>query len=173
MNGKHIFIAKSADLIGDVTIGNDTSIWYQAVVRGDASPIVIGSRTNIQDGSIVHGDPHYDTVIGSGVTIGHNCIIHGCHIGSDVLVGMGAIILNGATIGDNCLIGAGTLVTQNAEIPPNSLVIGSPGKVKRQLTDQELESIKRNAREYVGYMDNEKGRMYFENAEGKIVVREL
>ena len=127
MSGKNIFIAKSADVLGKVRIGDYSSIWYQAVLRGDMDSITIGERSNVQDGSVVHVAPGgYCVKIGDGVTIGHNCTIHGCTIENNVLVGMGSTILNGAVIGENTIIGAGSLVTQNKVIPPNSLVMGSP-----------------------------------------------
>lgn len=174
MSGKNIFIAKSADVMGEVRIGDYTSIWYQAVLRGDMDSITIGERSNVQDGSVVHVAPGGHCVkIGDGVTIGHNCTIHGCQIGNNVLVGMGTIILNGAVIGDDTIIGAGSLITQNKIIPPNSLVVGSPAKVVRQVTDQEIESIRANAREYMECMRLEPGKSYYENSEGVIVVRQL
>ncbi|MEF9918467.1 MAG: gamma carbonic anhydrase family protein [Eubacterium sp.] len=173
MTGKNIFIAKSADVLGKVKIGNYSSVWYQAVLRGDTGTITIGERSNVQDGSIVHVAPGHNTKIGSGVTVGHNCIIHGCTVGDDVLVGMGSIILNGAVIGENTIIGAGTLVTQNKVIPPNSLVVGSPGKVVRQLTDQEVDSIRENAQEYMDSMGLESGKSYYEDGDGIIIVRGL
>lgn len=173
MSGKNIFIAKSADVLGNVKIGDSTSIWYQAVLRGDMAPIEVGERSNIQDGSVVHVSEGYPVKIGDGVTVGHNCIIHGCTVENNVLVGMGAIVLNGAVIGENTIVGAGTLITQNKVIPPNSLVLGSPGKVVRQLTDAEVESIRENAREYMACMRLEPGKSYYENSDGVIVVRQL
>lgn len=156
MLGKTIFIAKSADVVGKVKLGNFISVWFQAVIRGDVDSITIGDRTNIQDGTVVHVAPGYPTVIGDGVSIGHNAIIHGCEIGNNVLVGMGAIILNGAKIGDNSIVGAGSLVTQGKVFPPDSLIIGSPAKVARALKPEEIQSIRDNAEEYLdtmkGYM---------------------
>lgn len=156
MLGKTVFIAKSADVVGRVKLGNFVSIWFQAVIRGDVDTITIGDRTNIQDGTVVHVAPGHPTVIGNDVSVGHNAIIHGCTIGDNVLVGMGAIVLNGATIGDNSIVGAGALVTQGKVFPPNSLIIGSPAKAVRSLTAEEIQSIKDNAEEYLdtmkGYM---------------------
>ncbi|MDD4692375.1 MAG: gamma carbonic anhydrase family protein [Eubacterium aggregans] len=166
-----MFIAKSADIVGNVALGNDTSVWYQAVLRGDEAPITVGDRSNIQDGTVVHVAHGYHTVIGSGVTIGHNCTIHGCTIEDDVLVGMGTTVLNGAKIGRNTIIGAGSLVTQNKEIPEGSLVLGSPAKVVRALTEEEIQSILNNAQEYVDLMDEEPGRSFYETAEGHIIIR--
>lgn len=142
------FIADSADVLGDVIIGKSSSVWHGAVVRGDISDINIGKYTNIQDNATVHVDTNQPTEIGDYVTIGHNSIVHGCKVGSNSLIGMGAIILNGAVIGENCIIGAGSLITENVIIPPNSLVIGSPGRVKRQTTDEEIETTKDNAIRY-------------------------
>jgi len=149
---KTIFIAKSADVVGKVKLGNFTSVWFQVVLRGDVDSITIGERTNIQDGTVVHVAAGYPTVIGAGVSIGHNAIIHGCEIGDNVLVGMGAIILNGAKIGDNSIVGAGSLVTQGKVFPPNSLIIGSPAKVVRALKAEEIQSIRDNAEEYLETM---------------------
>jgi gamma-carbonic anhydrase len=146
------FIDQSAQVIGDVEIGQESSVWMTVVIRGDVNIIRIGDRTNIQDGTIVHvqHDTH-PTRIGNDVTVGHGAIVHGCTIHDRVLVGMGAIILNGATIGEDCIIAAGTLVTEGATIPPRSLVMGSPGKVKRALTDADVAMIQEFADNYVRY----------------------
>ena len=138
-------IASQSVILGDVTIGADSSVFYYAVVRGDEASITIGRRSNIQDNSTVHVDYGFPTVIGDDVTVGHNCVIHGCTIGDASLIGMGSTILNGAKIGKHCLIGAGSLVTQNTVIPDGMLVIGSPAKVKRPLTEEEIQSIYKNA----------------------------
>lgn len=143
------FIAPSADLIGAITVGPQGSIWFGAVLRGDNEPIVIGAQSNIQDGSVLHTDPGFPLLIGRGVTVGHKAVLHGCTIGDHSLIGIGAIILNGATIGKHSLIGAGTLITENKTIPDGSLVIGSPGKVHRQLNDQEITALHHNAKSYV------------------------
>jgi len=153
MLGKTVFIAKSADVVGKVKLGNFISIWFQTVLRGDVDTITVGDRTNIQDGTVVHVAHGYPTVIGEGVSIGHNAIIHGCEIGNNVLVGMGTIILNGAKIGDNSIIGAGSLVTQGKIFPPNSLILGSPAKVIRELRGAEVKSIRDNAQEYLDIME--------------------
>lgn len=142
------FIAESADVMGDITIDEGSSIWYSAVARGDMNYIKIGKYTNIQDNATLHVDTHEPLEIGDYTTIGHNAVVHGCTVGDNCLIGMGAIILNGAIIGDNCIIGAGTLITEGTVIPPNSLVIGTPGKVKRQVTEEEIETIRHNAERY-------------------------
>jgi len=146
------FVDDSAQVIGDVVIGAESSVWMQVVIRGDVNYIRIGDRSNVQDGTIVHvqHDTH-PTLIGSDVTIGHGAIVHGCTIADRVLVGMGAIILNGATIGEDCIIAAGTLLTEGTVIPPRSMVMGSPGKVRRALTDRDLEMIREFAGNYVRY----------------------
>ena len=126
------YVDASAQVIGDVEIGEESSVWMNAVVRGDVHRIRIGRRSNVQDGTIVHVmHGTHPTVVGDEVTIGHGAIVHGCSIASRVLIGMGAIVLNGASIGEDCIIAAGTLVTEGAVIPPRSLVMGSPGKVRR------------------------------------------
>ena len=128
---KTAYIDESAQVIGNVEIGQESSVWMNVVIRGDVNAIRIGDRTNIQDGTVVHADPGYPTLVGDEVTIGHRCVIHGCTIGSGSLVGMSSTIMNGAAIGEGCLIGAGTLITEGKQIPAGSLVMGSPGKVVR------------------------------------------
>ncbi len=145
---KEAFVADSAQVLGDVSIGEGSSIWYNAVLRGDIESIKIGKFTNIQDNSTVHNEVDMPAILGDYVVVGHNSIIHGCTIGDNCLIGMGAIVLNGAVIGENCIIGAGALVTQGKIIPPNSLVLGSPGKVIRQVTAEELEDVRNNAIRY-------------------------
>lgn len=146
---KSVFIAPGALVIGDVTLGEESSVWYHSTVRGDDAPITVGKRTNIQDNTMLHVDKGIPLVIGEGCSIGHGAILHGCQIGDNTLVGMGAVILNQAKIGSNCIIGAGALVTQGKEIPDNSLVLGSPGKVVRSLTQEEIEKNQHNAQVYV------------------------
>lgn len=143
------FIAPGAAVYGDVVLGEKASVWFNAVVRAERAPVRIGEGTNIQDNAVVHVDPGHAAVLGSYVTVGHGAIVHGCKIGDNTLIGMGAIILNGTVIGKNCIIGAGALVTQNTVIPDNSLVIGSPAKVKREVTDKEAEHNRLNALLYV------------------------
>ena len=143
------FIAPGAIVLGDVTLGEDVGIWYHATVRGDRAPIVIGERSNIQDNAVVHVDAEHKVIISKNVTVGHGAIIHGCEIGDNTLIGMGAIIMNGAVIGKNCIVGAGALVTQNARIPDNSLVLGNPAKIKREVTEEEIAANLRNAESYV------------------------
>jgi len=133
------FIAPTADVIGDVTVGENSSIWHRTVLRGDVNKIVVGANTNIQDGSIVHVADDYPTIIGDNVTIGHGAIVHGCTVKDGAFIGMGAIILDGAVIGEGALIGAGALVTEGKEIPPYSLAVGVPAKVVRELSQEYIE----------------------------------
>lgn len=142
------FIADSADVYGEVALGEGSTIWFQSVLRGDSNTISIGKMTNIQDGTIVHVDHDAPTEVGDYVTIGHACIIHGCTIHSGALIGMGATILNHAEIGENSLIGAGSLVTEGTVIPANSLAFGSPARVIRPLTPEEIEKNRGNAQHY-------------------------
>lgn len=145
------FVAPSADLIGDVTIGAQSSVWFQVVIRGDVHWIKIGARTNIQDHSMLHVTRRKSPLtIGDDVTVGHRVMLHGCTIGNRVLVGMGAIVMDDAVVGDECIVGAGALVTQGTKIPPRSLVIGSPARVKRPLTEEEIAFLSQSARNYVG-----------------------
>ena len=143
------FIAPNATLLGDVTVGDQASVWYGAVLRGDINRISVGNRSNIQDGSVLHLSAEHGCLIGEDVTVGHMAMLHACTIGNEVLIGMGAIILDGVEIGDRCIIGAGSLVTQNKKIPPGSMVMGSPAKVVRALTEEEQESIAGWAARYV------------------------
>jgi carbonic anhydrase/acetyltransferase-like protein (isoleucine patch superfamily) len=146
------FVDGTAQVIGDVEIGLHSSVWMQAVIRGDVNSIRIGQRTNVQDGTVVHvmhGD--HPTVIGDDVTIGHGAIVHGCTVGNRVLVGMGAIVLNGAQISEDCIIAAGTVVTEGMAVPRRSMVMGVPGKVRRPLTDAEVAAILESAANYVRY----------------------
>ncbi len=143
------WVAPGAFVLGDVEVGKDCGIWYNAVLRGDIAPIKIGDRTNVQDNAVIHVDFDKPAIIGNDVTIGHGAIVHGCTIGDNSLIGMGAIVLNGAEIGENCIIGAGALVTQNKKIPAGSMAFGNPAKVIRQLTQEEIDGITYNAKVYV------------------------
>ena len=145
------FIAPTAIIIGDVTIGPESSVWYGAVVRGDISPVVIGQGSNVQDGAVVHVDIGQPTTIGNGVTLGHGAIVHGCTIEDNVLIGIRAVVLTGAVIGANSIVGAGAVIPEGTVIPPNSLVLGVPGKVVRKLDDEHVERIRTYARHYVEY----------------------
>ncbi|MBK9239313.1 MAG: gamma carbonic anhydrase family protein [Acidobacteria bacterium] len=146
------FVDETAQVIGDVVIGAESSVWMQVVIRGDVNYIRIGDRTNVQDGSVVHvQNETHPTVIGNDVTIGHGAVVHGCTIHDRVLIGMGAIILNGAIIGEDSIVAAGTLVTERTVIPPRSMVMGSPGKVRRPLTDAEVATILEFSGNYVRY----------------------
>lgn len=142
-------IAPGAVVLGDVTLGGQASVWYNAVVRGDVERIEIGVRTNIQDCAVVHADRGFPAVIGSGVTVGHGAILHGCEVGDGTLIGMGAIVLNGAKIGCGCIVGAGALVTQGAVIPDGMLALGSPAKASRPLTTEEIAANERSAEHYI------------------------
>lgn len=143
-----VYIAEGAKIIGDVTIGEDSSVWYNAVIRGDSNSIVIGENTNVQDNAVLHTSHSHALTIGDNVTIGHGAIVHGCTVGNNVLIGMGAIILDGAVIEDNCIIGAGALVTQGKVMSEGSLVLGNPAKVVRKISEEEKEAIIENADEY-------------------------
>ena len=146
------YVDDSAQVIGDVEIGAESSVWMNAVVRGDVHSIRIGNRSNLQDATVVHVmNGTHPTTIGNDVTIGHAAVVHGCTIADRVLIGMGAILLNGASVGEDSIVAAGTLVTEETTFPPRSLVMGSPGKVKRELTDAEVASILQYSERYVGY----------------------
>jgi len=148
--GRGVFLAETCAVIGDVEIGEESSIWYSTVLRGDVMPIRIGARTSVQDGTIVHTTAgRFGTSIGSDCTIGHGAIIHACTVEDLCLIGMGSILLDGARIGRGSLVGAGALVTPGTVIPPGSLVIGSPAKVKRAINDKEREQIEYGAAHYV------------------------
>jgi carbonic anhydrase/acetyltransferase-like protein (isoleucine patch superfamily) len=143
------WIAPNAVIIGKIKLEKNSSIWFNAVLRGDIEKIIIGENSNIQDGSVLHTDPGCPLTVGKGVTVGHMVMLHGCEISDDTLIGIGSTILNKAKIGKNCIIGANTLVTENKTIPDNSLVLGSPGKVIRKVTDDEIKVICENAKHYV------------------------
>ena len=143
------WVAPSASVIGNVVLGEDASIWFNTVLRGDNEPITIGDRSNVQDGCVLHTDPGFPLTIAADSTVGHMAMLHGCTIGRGSLVGIGAIVLNGAVIGEECLIGAGALVAEGKTIPPRSLVVGSPGRVLRQLTDEDVARIQKSVKGYV------------------------
>lgn len=143
------WIAPGAVVVGDVTLEEDVNIWFNAVIRGDTEAIRIGAHTNIQDGCILHADPNMPLTLGEGVIVGHGAILHGATIGSNVLIGMGAIVLNGAVIGDDCIIGAGAVVTEGQEFPSGLMVIGNPASIKRALQPQEIARTTVSALNYV------------------------
>lgn len=146
------WVADSAVVIGDVVLEDEASVWFGAVVRGDNDRIHIGRGSNVQDGSVLHVDPGIPLTLGAEVSIGHLVMLHGCAIGDGTLVGIGSVVLNGAVIGENCLIGANALITEGKVIPPRSVVMGSPGKVVRELSDADLERIRMPARSYINRM---------------------
>lgn len=147
------WVAPTADVMGKVTLGEDVSIWFGAVLRGDNEPIVIGPDSNVQDNVVFHTDDGIPVSLGRGVSVGHNAVVHGATVGDDVLVGMGAILMNRSVIGSECLIAAGALVPEGANIPPRSLVVGVPAKVVRELTDEEVAGLRRNASVYTVHRD--------------------
>lgn len=145
------WVADSAQVIGRVTLEEGASVWFGAVLRGDNEPITIGRHSNIQDGSVLHSDLGQPLSIGEGVTVGHQVMLHGCTIGDGSLIGIQAVVLNGARIGRHCLVGAGALVTEGKEFPDGSMILGSPARVVRQLTPEQIEGLRRSAQ---GYVDN-------------------
>lgn len=144
-----VFIADDAKVIGDVSLGREASVWFGSIIRADNDVITIGPQSNIQDGSVLHTDPGVPLTLGRGVTVGHQVMLHGCQIDDFSLIGIQSVILNGAKIGKHCIIGAKTLIPEGMEIPDGSLVIGSPGKVKRSLTEQEKQLLQASAAHYV------------------------
>jgi carbonic anhydrase/acetyltransferase-like protein (isoleucine patch superfamily) len=145
------WVAESAQVIGGVALGPDSSVWPGVVIRGDSGPISVGEGSNIQDNSVLHADEGVPLTIGKHVTVGHQVMLHGCTVGDESLIGIGAIVLNHAKIGRNCLVGAGALVTEGKEFPDGSMIVGSPARVVRQLTPEQIEGLRRSARHY---MDN-------------------
>lgn len=142
------WVAPTATVVGDVRLGPEASVWYSAVVRADRERIEVGAGSNLQDGVVLHADPGFPCLVGAGVVVGHRAVLHGCRIGDDVLVGMGAIVLNGAVVGAGSLIGAGALVPEGMEVPPRSLVLGAPAKVRRPTTEEEVERFRTSAGTY-------------------------
>ncbi|WP_353174788.1 gamma carbonic anhydrase family protein [Delftia acidovorans] len=143
------WVADSAEVMGNVQLAEDASIWFGAVLRGDCESIAIGEGSNIQDASVLHADLGKPLVVGRHVTVGHQVMLHGCTIGDESLIGIGAVVLNGAKIGRNCLVGAGALITEGKEFPDGSMIIGSPAKAVRQLTPEQIEGLRRSAQHYV------------------------
>lgn len=144
-----VFVAPGAMLIGDVTIGAESSVWFNCVLRGDLEPIRIGCRTNVQDGAVIHMDREIPCLIGDDVTIGHGAILHSCTLGNEALIGMGAILLSGSVIGERAIVAAGALVREGQEIPPGALAMGVPAKIVREVTEEELERVRRGKDDYV------------------------
>ena len=143
------WVAENAQVIGDVQLAPGSSVWFGATLRGDTEPIVVGEGSNIQDGSVLHADYNLPLTIGRHVTVGHQVMLHGCTIGDESLIGIGAVVLNGAKIGKNCLVGAGALVTEGKEFPDGSMILGSPAKAVRQLTPEQIEGLRRSALHYI------------------------
>lgn len=147
--GKEVWIADTARVFGKVTLGDECSVWFGAVLRGDSDTITLGNRSNVQENAVIHVDPGFPAVIGNDCIIGHGAIVHGATLGDHVLVGMHATVLNGARVGNFCIIGAHALVTEGMVIPDHSIVMGSPAKVVKQMTPEHVEKVKRNAQAYV------------------------
>ncbi len=149
IKGENFFIADTALVIGDVTLMNNASIWFGAVLRADSNTIIVGENSNIQDCCVCHVEKNNALIIGSNVTVGHKAMLHGCTVGDNCIIGINAVVLNGATIGSNCIIGANALITEGKHIPDGSLVLGSPGRVARAVTDDEIITIRDSADHYV------------------------
>lgn len=150
--GDGVFIAKSADVMGDVSLADDVSIWYNVTIRGDVEKIVIGKASNVQDGTVIHvTKDKYPTILGDYVTIGHNATLHGCTIEDNVLIGLGAVVLDNSVIGTNSIVAAGSLVAPGKKFPPNSMIMGSPAKAVRELSEEEIAGIRDYADRYVMY----------------------
>lgn len=153
--GTDVWVAPSADVIGDAHLGNEASVWFGAVIRADNTPIIVGTRSNIQESAMLHSDPGAPLTIGADCTIGHHAVLHGCTIGDDVLIGMGATVLNRAVIGAGCIVGAGALITEGKSFEPNSLIVGSPARAVRTLDEKSAAMLKASAQHYV-----EKSKVY-------------
>lgn len=147
--GEEVYVAETADVIGQVTLERKANVWYQAVLRGDTDHLHVGEESNIQDGAVLHADPGFPLKIGKSVTVGHQAMLHGCTIGDGSLVGIQAVVLNGAVIGRNCLVAAGAVVKEGATFPDNSLIVGAPAKVIRELSPEAIEGLANNAAGYV------------------------
>ncbi|MDI5891320.1 gamma carbonic anhydrase family protein [Halomonas rhizosphaerae] len=147
--GDDVYVAETADVIGRVTLKRNASVWYQAVLRGDTDHLEVGEGSNIQDGAVLHADPGYPLTVGTGVTVGHQAMLHGCTVGDGSLVGIQAVILNGAVIGRNCLVAAGAVVKEGASFPDGSLIVGAPARVVRELSTEAIEGLRKNAEGYV------------------------
>ena len=148
----NVFVADGAKIIGDVRIGTGSSVWFNTTLRGDVMPIVIGTETNIQDGSVLHGTfGKYACLVGNRVTIGHSVVLHGCKVGSRTLIGMGSILMDGVQIGEQCIVGAGSLVTEGHSFPPKSLIMGRPAKLIRPLKEDEIKFLEQSADNYLLY----------------------
>jgi carbonic anhydrase/acetyltransferase-like protein (isoleucine patch superfamily) len=143
------WVADSAQVIGNVVLGEGSSVWFGAVLRGDTETITLGAGSNIQDGSVLHADLGFPMTVGANVTVGHQVMLHGCTIGDESLIGIGATVLNGAKIGKNCLVGAGSLVTEGKEFPDGSMIIGSPARVVKSLTPEQIEGLRLSAHHYI------------------------
>lgn len=143
------WVAESAEVMGNVVLGEESSVWFGAVLRGDNDTLTIGAGTNIQDGSVLHSDYGQPLTLGERVTVGHKVVLHGCTVGDESLIGIGAVVLNGARIGKNCLVGAGALVTEGKEFPDGSMILGSPAKAVRQLTPEQIEGLRKSAQVYI------------------------
>lgn len=143
------FVADSAQVVGRVTLGEGSSVWFNTVIRADNEPMTIGAGSNIQDGSVLHSDTGFPLSVGERVTVGHQVVLHGCTVGDESLIGIGAVVLNGAKIGKHCLVGAGSLVTEGKEFPDGSMILGCPAKVVRQLTPEQIDGLRRSAQHYI------------------------
>lgn len=166
LDGEGQYVAENATVIGSVRLMEKASVWFNVVIRGDNDLITIGPESNVQDGSVLHTDPGIPLTLGRGVTVGHKAMLHGCDVGDYSLIGINAVILNGAKIGKHCLIGANTLIPEGMEIPDGSMVVGSPGKIKRELNDDQKKMLEMSAQHYV-----QNGARYLENLKVSEIAR--
>ncbi len=157
-----VFIAQGAVVVGDVTLEEEVSVWFNATLRGDTTPVTIGSGSNIQEGCILHADPGFSAIVGAGVTMGHGAVVHGARIGDNTLIGIRSVLLNGVVVGENCMVGACALLTEGKKYPPGSLIVGAPARVVRFLTPEEIERNRLTARGYV-----EKARTFKTRRDGR------